>query len=239
MAQLSRRPGHTFVFFSNSTATTEIYTLSLHDALPISPRPRARRRGSSHRGRGGREESPSLSVGWLRARSRSRLEHHVEEEEQEGGDRRQVEPETGPRAEHRPELRIRLVAALTDKRAGAGAGSVVHLPGAPAQLRVREPEDDGRHDPGIPDRIAVGFECKQDPKDQHAPRADSDENIAEARDTRKAGDVTRRIPLPQPSDQEAEEHFGGHKDERQEDVQEQQPVVERHRSPNLHDPEEG
>src|SRR2546423_11880474 len=33
-------------FFFNDTATTEIYTLSLHDALPISfpPRPRARRR---------------------------------------------------------------------------------------------------------------------------------------------------------------------------------------------------
>src|SRR2546422_7101253 len=38
-----------FFFFFNDTATTEIYTLSLHDALPISPRaaplPRAARRG--------------------------------------------------------------------------------------------------------------------------------------------------------------------------------------------------
>src|SRR2546426_12094761 len=32
-----------FFFFFNDTATTEIYTLSLHDALPISP-PRARAR---------------------------------------------------------------------------------------------------------------------------------------------------------------------------------------------------
>src|SRR2546428_7104090 len=30
-------------FFFNDTATTEIYTLSLHDALPISPAPRSRR----------------------------------------------------------------------------------------------------------------------------------------------------------------------------------------------------
>src|SRR5215469_17727436 len=30
-----------FFFFFNDTATTEIYTLSLHDALPISPRSRA------------------------------------------------------------------------------------------------------------------------------------------------------------------------------------------------------
>src|SRR5258705_7894934 len=39
-------------FFFNDTATTEIYTLSLHDALPISPRsgpPAARRRRSSRR----------------------------------------------------------------------------------------------------------------------------------------------------------------------------------------------
>src|SRR2546426_5837550 len=32
-----------FVFFFNDTATTEIYTLSLHDALPISSRRRRRR----------------------------------------------------------------------------------------------------------------------------------------------------------------------------------------------------
>src|SRR3989449_8744066 len=30
-----------FFFFFNDTATTEIYTLSLHDALPISPKARA------------------------------------------------------------------------------------------------------------------------------------------------------------------------------------------------------
>src|SRR5256885_6715821 len=36
--QLPRRSGPSFFFF-NDTATTEIYTLSLHDALPISPLP--------------------------------------------------------------------------------------------------------------------------------------------------------------------------------------------------------
>src|SRR2546430_13564803 len=30
---------HVFFFFFNDTATTEIYTLSLHDALPISRKP--------------------------------------------------------------------------------------------------------------------------------------------------------------------------------------------------------
>src|ERR1051325_10415036 len=33
------------VFFFNDTAPTDIYTLSLHDALPISPRPRPRADG--------------------------------------------------------------------------------------------------------------------------------------------------------------------------------------------------
>src|SRR2546426_9883234 len=37
-----------FFFFFNDTATTEIYTLSLHDALPISSG-RARRRGPDRR----------------------------------------------------------------------------------------------------------------------------------------------------------------------------------------------
>src|SRR5215813_14901039 len=41
---LSRRSPVSFVFFFffNDTATTEIYTLSLHDALPISHRTRSR-----------------------------------------------------------------------------------------------------------------------------------------------------------------------------------------------------
>src|SRR5687767_15437735 len=47
-----------FFFFFNDTATTEIYTLSLHDALPISPRARCDRatrpaRSGSGRGHGG------------------------------------------------------------------------------------------------------------------------------------------------------------------------------------------
>jgi len=35
-----------FFFFFNDTATTEIYTLSLHDALPISPRQSSIRGGT-------------------------------------------------------------------------------------------------------------------------------------------------------------------------------------------------
>src|SRR3989337_3656093 len=39
-----------FVFFFNDTATTEIYTLSLHDALPISSRPPGSPRRTPHGG---------------------------------------------------------------------------------------------------------------------------------------------------------------------------------------------
>src|SRR2546421_8982499 len=59
-----------FFFFFNDTATTEIYTLSLHDALPIShhgaPSPRPRRRA-------GRRESR------LRAGRVRRSEEHTSE----------------------------------------------------------------------------------------------------------------------------------------------------------------
>src|SRR5438552_8961611 len=41
-----------FFFFFNDTATTEIYTLSLHDALPISSRPTATRSFASSSARG-------------------------------------------------------------------------------------------------------------------------------------------------------------------------------------------
>src|SRR2546430_7433384 len=48
---------YVFFFFFNDTATTEIYTLSLHDALPIclADRRRRERRGGVHRGLRGRD----------------------------------------------------------------------------------------------------------------------------------------------------------------------------------------
>src|SRR5215469_17957309 len=51
-----------FFFFFNDTATTEIYTLSLHDALPI--RTRARRR------RGWRATRTGRPAGWAPAAPR-------------------------------------------------------------------------------------------------------------------------------------------------------------------------
>src|SRR3712207_6916339 len=56
-----------FVFFFNDTATTEIYTLSLHDALPIlaaDPAPRLRLDDSHRRAhqRGGREDRKSTRL---------------------------------------------------------------------------------------------------------------------------------------------------------------------------------
>src|SRR6266536_6307654 len=54
-------PYFVFFFFFNDTATTEIYTLSLHDALPISPAcgGGARRRWSGIRGPWRSEEHTS------------------------------------------------------------------------------------------------------------------------------------------------------------------------------------
>src|SRR3712207_7006673 len=74
-------------FFFNDTATTEIYTLSLHDALPIwhSPRPDAAFRGH------GRPEEDKRH---LRARSRLERDSHprryieIERAERGCGDRK-------------------------------------------------------------------------------------------------------------------------------------------------------
>src|SRR5260370_18929570 len=67
------------LFFFNDTAPTEIYTLSLHDALPISPRPATRRTR-----RCGRRCCPRCSaVGAHRwaptAEQRGRSEEHTSE----------------------------------------------------------------------------------------------------------------------------------------------------------------
>src|SRR5207342_3787855 len=56
-----------FFFFFNDTATTEIYTLSLHDALPISPARLPRSRGS--RKKSGTCASSGDTQGTLRSAS--------------------------------------------------------------------------------------------------------------------------------------------------------------------------
>src|SRR2546426_5761128 len=75
-------------FFFNDTATTEIYTLSLHDALPISPaaRPASRptRRGSrappEGPARSPRPRRPACRPPpWPRRCGRSRSEEHTSE----------------------------------------------------------------------------------------------------------------------------------------------------------------
>src|SRR5690349_23795931 len=64
-----------WVFFFQTTATPEIYTLSLHDALPISGKP-----GSSGRAGTGRSAArwrPPSGPGWKEVSSRS--EEHTSE----------------------------------------------------------------------------------------------------------------------------------------------------------------
>src|SRR5258708_40027861 len=72
-----RRPSR--IFFFNDTATTEIYTLSLHDALPISSRAqsRHRERGIAPRGRGRRRRARRADSPARVARERS--EEHTSE----------------------------------------------------------------------------------------------------------------------------------------------------------------
>src|SRR2546425_12664134 len=71
-----RRTSHLFFFFFfNDTATTEIYTLSLHDALPICPRVRS----SSELRASGSAAGPCF-LEFLEARnSKKRSEEHTSE----------------------------------------------------------------------------------------------------------------------------------------------------------------
>src|SRR2546428_13848454 len=70
-----------FFFFFNDTATTEIYTLSLHDALPISASVGARRRGGGPRGAARHAAGRSRGRPAVRRRrgGRTRSEEHTSE----------------------------------------------------------------------------------------------------------------------------------------------------------------
>src|SRR5256885_9900326 len=69
------------VFFFNDTATTEIYTLSLHDALPIFSFGRARGAGRPVRGTGSEaaRRRPARSPFETGAPHRARSEEHTSE----------------------------------------------------------------------------------------------------------------------------------------------------------------
>src|SRR5947208_13275086 len=67
---------HLFVFFFNDTATTEIYTLSLHDALPIYAGDVVDKAGRRRRRSRGRGDRPSARN---RGRARNRSEEHTSE----------------------------------------------------------------------------------------------------------------------------------------------------------------
>src|SRR5690348_17403287 len=62
-------------FFFNDTATTEIYTLSLHDALPISPVDVRRSHRAAARSRQGRSGGPTTSSGSDRKSTRLNSSH--------------------------------------------------------------------------------------------------------------------------------------------------------------------
>src|SRR5260370_36507139 len=73
-----RRSRSLYLFFFNDTATTEIYTLSLHDALPIYSQVRQRR--ALHQNRVPRNEKSQAPMSAQRRRSEehtSELQSHL------------------------------------------------------------------------------------------------------------------------------------------------------------------
>src|SRR2546426_4332332 len=66
-----------YFFFFNDTATTEIYTLSLHDALPIYAEPQ--RQDLRQSAQGGRDPREGLRRAARASRRRARSEEHTSE----------------------------------------------------------------------------------------------------------------------------------------------------------------
>src|SRR3712207_7181251 len=75
MQQQLPMQGKMILFFFNDTATTEIYTLSLHDALPILPAHRAVRPGTRRLG----AALPAAGRRPVRVHVRARSEEHTSE----------------------------------------------------------------------------------------------------------------------------------------------------------------
>src|SRR6266699_6700291 len=104
-----------FFFFFNDTATTEIYTLSLHDALPIPDRGGGARRGErAALGRGGAPrpvlqprsvESDRLHHRWQRGRKRGRAA--LPQVRSDGDPRARTGGRAGRRADREPRQRRR------------------------------------------------------------------------------------------------------------------------------------
>src|SRR2546422_4483332 len=107
-------------FFFNDTATTEIYTLSLHDALPISPLGTARAADSGPvraPAVPGRDAGPRLGHGALRRENPAAARPDAPAS---GAARAVDRPRV--RARRRPPPLARPSAPLASRRAGAGAG---------------------------------------------------------------------------------------------------------------------
>src|SRR2546430_864461 len=76
----AHRPARSFFFFFNDTATTEIYTLSLHDALPISSGTRLRTGRSFAEAQDELSDSiASINLSTVRDRVGKRSEEHTSE----------------------------------------------------------------------------------------------------------------------------------------------------------------
>src|SRR2546426_12200581 len=79
MQSASHRPFVLFLFFFNDTATTEIYTLSLHDALPISLRGRKPSNRNESVGRPDPARAAKTAEGPGTGTTRMRSEEHTSE----------------------------------------------------------------------------------------------------------------------------------------------------------------
>src|SRR3712207_7999743 len=85
-----------FIYFFNDTATTEIYTLSLHDALPISDLPAALPDARPRGGRRGRRDGQGGDV----RPAAGRVERRAEQGRRQGRGRRRDRKSTRLNSSH-------------------------------------------------------------------------------------------------------------------------------------------
>src|SRR2546429_5230677 len=135
-------PSLFFFFFFNDTATTEIYTLSLHDALPISGHGHQGQRHRQREGRGGGETPREPRI----ARARAARLHPF------GGERQQEQRGEDARED-----------GVAEAEAG-GDGSAARERGRPEQQPAHPAPSQGR----ASDEIEAGEEAQREEGESEA-----------------------------------------------------------------------
>jgi hypothetical protein len=97
-----------------------------------------------------------------------------------------------------------------------------------AGCRGDRPEDKRCDDPPVPDLVLVALDREPDPEDERADRARDHEDVRGLRDPKVAERFGGPIDVAGHDPDDPEDHEGRDEREGGQDMQEEEPVVERH-----------